>query len=77
MSSGAVAGAWHAVVFDTTGSIPNTYNVAIVDENYVNDDGFTVQESAIPEFTTVLAAIAVGLLCTVAYVVTRRRAGKR
>jgi hypothetical protein len=73
MSSGATYGTWHSVVFDTTESLPATYN-AIVD--YVIDDGFTVQESAIPEFPTVIAAVAVCMLCAVAYVVMRRRSEK-
>jgi hypothetical protein len=76
MGTGAVAGAWHAVVFDTTGSIPNTYNDAIVDVNYVDDDEFTVQESAVPEFSTVIAAIAVCMLCAISYMVMRRKVEK-
>ena len=73
----SAAGQWHSVVFDTTGSIPDTYNDAKTDPNYVIDDFFTVQDSAIPEFPTVVAAIAVCMLCAVAYVVMRRKAGKR
>jgi hypothetical protein len=40
------------------------------------EDDFEVQESAIPEFPDVIAAIAVCMLCAVAYVVMRRRVGK-
>jgi hypothetical protein len=75
-NSGATAGTWHSVVLDTTGSAPNTYAAAIADANYVIDDDFYVAGSEIPEFPDVIAAIAVCLLCAVAYVVTRRRAEK-
>jgi hypothetical protein len=75
-NSGAIFGDWHSVVFDTTGSAPGTYAAAIADPSYVIDDGFYVAQSAIPEFPTVIAAIAVCMLCAVAYVVMRRKAGK-
>ena len=70
-------GTWHCVVLNTTGSAPNTYDEAKADANYTVDDAFEVEQSAIPEFPTVVAAIAVCMLCAVAYVVMRRRAGKR
>ena len=73
-NSGAKYGDWHSVVLD--GLPPNTYAAAITDPNYVTDDGFYVAESAIPEFPDVIAAIAVCLLCAVAYVVMRRKAGR-
>jgi hypothetical protein len=73
-NSDAEPGGWHSVVFD--GPAPNSYDAAIKDANYVNNDGFEVAQSAIPEFPTVIAAIAVCMLCAVAYVVMRRRAGK-
>jgi len=38
-------------------------------------DTFTVQQSAIPEFPTVLSAIAVATLCGVAYLWMRKRIG--
>ena len=69
-------GTWHSVVLDTTGSAPNTYAAAITDANYVIEDDFVVQQSAIPEFPTVVTAIAVCMLCAVAYVVMRRKVGK-
>jgi len=75
-NSGATHGDWHSVVLDTTGSAPNTYAAAITDANYVIEDDFVVQQSAIPEFPDVIAAIAVCMLCTVAYVVMRRMAEK-
>ncbi len=68
----SAAGTWHSVVLDTTGSAPNTYAAAIADLHYVIDDDFVVNQSAIiPEFSTVVAAIAVCMLCTFAFVVMR------
>ena len=67
-----VAGDWYASAYvgDTPGTHDDTTNLWA-------DDSFTVQQSAIPEFPAVIAAIAVSMLCAVAYVVMRRRAGKR
>jgi hypothetical protein len=76
MGTGKTQGTWHSVVFDTTVDIPDNYNDAVDDANYVTDDAFEVADSAIPEFPTVVAAIAVCMLCAVAYVVMRRRAGR-
>ena len=69
----SAAGTWHCVVLDTTGSAPNTYAAAIADANYVIDDDFVVQQSAIPEFPKVVAAIAVSLLCAISYIFMRRK----
>ncbi len=61
--TGDAAGLWHAVVFDTTGDIPDTYGSgtgeALDDPSYVDgaDDAFWVDSSAIPEFPTVIAMI--------------------
>jgi hypothetical protein len=73
-NSGATYGDWHSVVLD--GPAPNTYDAAIADANYVIDDGFYVAESAIPEFPTVIAAIAVCMLCAIPYMVMRRSGGR-
>ena len=70
----AVAGLWHSVVYDATDSPPSTYNPT--DPNKIANDSFTVLESAIPEFPAVIAAIAICMLCAVAYMVMRRRAEK-
>ncbi|MCK4731850.1 MAG: hypothetical protein KAT65_05255 [Methanophagales archaeon] len=71
-------GTWHAVVFkDDLGSPPATYADCSGTAGYIVEDDFEVQQSAIPEFPTVIAAIAVCLLCAVAYVVMRRNGGKR
>ena len=67
-------GTWHAVVYKEPNSPPATYIAN--DPNRVVEDRFTVQSGAIPEFPTVVAAIAVCMLCAVAYVVMRRRAGR-
>ena len=68
-------GTWHAIVCESTKDPPSTYNSSW--EYKIADDSFTVEPSAIPEFPTVIAAIAVCLLCAVAYVVMRRKEGKR
>ena len=71
-------GTWHAVVYKTTEPMPNSYNlVSKTNDYYAVTDSFSVQQGAIPEFPTVIAAIAVCMLCAVAYVVMRRRAGER
>lgn len=66
-----VAGLWHASAY--VGVTPTEYSDKT---NLRADDSFTVVDTAIPEFPDVIAAIAVCLLCAVAYVVMRRRAEK-
>ncbi len=67
-------GTWHAVVFDTEfGSPPTNYNDAFTNAGYVVEDSFEVTAGAIPEFTTVLAAIAVAGLCFGIYYCMRKR----
>ncbi|RJS69217.1 hypothetical protein CW714_08880 [Methanophagales archaeon] len=68
-------GTWHAIVYEGTDTAPSTYDSGW--SGIIKDDSFTVEESAIPEFPTVIAAIAVSLLCAGAYMVMRRGAGKR
>ncbi len=68
---------WHALV-QLTGatSFPATYNAAVAaPETYglLANDSFTVQASAIPEFPTVMAGIAVAGLCAAVYYWMRRR----
>ena len=73
----AVADTWHVVMFSASlGSPPTTYAACSGAAGYVVEDDFEVQQSAIPEFPAIIAAIAVCLLCAVAYVVMRRRAGR-
>ncbi|CAD7767260.1 MAG: hypothetical protein DNFNHJIP_00668 [Candidatus Argoarchaeum ethanivorans] len=69
-NASAEAGTWHSAVYDVNNSPPSTYNST--DPNNIVDDDFEVQESAIPEFPAVIAAIAVCMLCAVAYIVMRR-----
>ncbi|CAD6492741.1 MAG: hypothetical protein EMLJLAPB_01004 [Candidatus Argoarchaeum ethanivorans] len=69
-NASAAAGLWHSAVYDATDSPPSTYSPTDLD-NIVDDD-FTVEQSAIPEFPTVIAAIAVCMLCAVSYMVMRR-----
>lgn len=64
---------WYAVVFHpSTITAPDTYAEATASENYVIDDSFTVYTS-IPEFPTVIAAIAVAGLCSGIYFWMRKR----
>jgi hypothetical protein len=73
--SGAAPGnSWHSAVYDNTDDPPSIYNPS--DPNMIIAGTFEVLASAIPEFPTVIAAIAVCMLCAVAYVVMRRRAEK-
>jgi len=70
----AVAGLWHAVVFDTAfGSPPATYAATSGAVGYVIEDDFEVAAEAIPEFSTVLAAIGVSGMCFGAYYCLRKR----
>ena len=74
-NTSSAEGTWHAVVYDDDiFSPPSTYVSS--DPNSVVEDDFYVYESAIPEFPAVIAAIAVCMLCAVAYVVMRRKAEK-
>ncbi len=67
-------GTWHAVVYKTTASMPNSYDLVSTDNaSYVITDSFTVQEAAIPEFPTVMAAIGVAGLCCGIYFRMRKR----
>lgn len=66
-----VAGLWYASAY--VGVTPAAHSDTT---NLWADDSFTVEQSAIPEFPTVVAVIVVCLLCAVAYVVMRRKAGK-
>jgi len=70
---GAAAGTWHSVVFNTTEPIPDTYDAAKLDPNYVVEDDFIVDASAIPEFPTVMAGIGVAGLCFGIYYWMRKR----
>ena len=71
-------GTWHAVVYKTTGDMPDSYNlVSKADTAYVVTDSFTVQSAAIPEFPTVLSAIGVAGLCFGIYWWMRKRAKLR
>jgi len=67
-------GTWHAVVYKTTETMPTSYDlVSTGDAAYVVTDSFTVQQAAIPEFPTVMAAIGVAGLCCGIYFWMRKR----
>ena len=70
----AAAGDWHAVVIKTVDALPSTYAAAILHANFVADDVFTVDATAIPEFPEVMAAIGVAGLCFGIYWWMRKRA---
>ncbi len=67
-----VAGTWHVIVCDQAHTPPSSY-----DSNWtytLAEDTFTVQQSAIPEFPTVMAAIVAFSLCIGVYLWMRRKA---
>ena len=64
----AAAGSWHSSAYEDPATPPATYDGSGV----VNDD-FEVAAGAIPEFSTILSAIAVVALCGGIYFWMRRR----
>ncbi|MFC1893762.1 Loki-CTERM sorting domain-containing protein [Chloroflexota bacterium] len=67
-------GTWHAVVYKTTGDMPDSYDlVSSSDPGYVVEDSFYVEQSAIPEFPTVLTVIIAMALCAGIYLWMRKR----
>ena len=72
--AGAGFGTWHAVVYNTTGSMPASYAaVSKADPGYIITDSFYVEESCIPEFPTVIGGIGVAGLCFGIYYWKRKR----
>jgi len=72
--AGAGFGTWHAVVYNTTGSMPASYAaVSKADSGYIITDSFYVEESCIPEFPTVIGGIGVAGLCFGIYYWKRKR----
>ncbi len=74
------AGGWHATVYNSTYD-PETYsaddmNIVVDDISYNGVFAFHATESAIPEFPTVLAAVAALTLCTGVYFWMRRKVAK-
>ena len=70
----ATPGSWHAVVLLQADGAPATYAEAIADPQFVADDVFNVDATAIPEFPEVMAAIGVAGLCFGIYWWMRKRA---
>jgi hypothetical protein len=67
-------GTWHAVVYKTTDNMPNRYDlVSSSDPEYVVEDSFYVEQSAIPELPTTITAIVVAGLCFGVYYWMRKR----
>jgi uncharacterized protein (DUF362 family) len=67
-------GSWHAVIYKTTGPMPYSYDlVSNSDPDYVIEDNFYVEQSAIPEFSTALGAIVALVLSACVYFWFRRK----
>ncbi|MFC1932387.1 C1 family peptidase [Chloroflexota bacterium] len=67
-----VAGTWHVIVSLTENIPPDSYNGSW--SYIITSDNFTVEQSAIPEFPTVVAAIVALSLCVGVYLWIRRKA---
>lgn len=67
-----IAGTWNVIVCDQNHTPPGTFSATWA--YLVSQDSFTVQESAIPEFPTVLAAIVALALSAGVYLWMRRKA---
>ncbi len=74
----SIAGTWHALVQPTGATaFPSTYDAAVAaPDTYdlIANDSFTVEQSAIPEFPTVLAAMVALALAAGVYLWMRRKA---
>ncbi len=73
-----VAGDWHCTVYSPDTYDPASYdagdaNIAVDDTSYTGGYAFSVAETAIPEFATVIAAIGVAGLCFGIYYWMRKR----
>lgn len=64
------AGTWHCSVYDSALTLPATYQ-----GDGIANVAFEVLAEAIPEFPTVLSAIAVAILCGVVYLWMRKKTG--
>lgn len=70
----AIAGTWHAVVFDNDlGSPSDNYTDASTTDGYMVEDAFKVTNAAIPEFPVVIAGIVVVGTCFGIYYWMRQR----
>lgn len=70
---------WHCTVYDSTIYSPDTYDPADIhivadDNSYTGVYAFNVQQSAIPEFPTILAAVVAMALSAGIYLWMRRKA---
>jgi len=69
----ATAGTWHGAVFRSGSSPPSDYNSAAGATGYVTADSFYVTDNAIPEFSTIMAAISVAIICFGTYYWMRKK----
>lgn len=70
-----VAGTWHTIVCETSYTPPDSYNSTWA--YTLASDNFTVAQSAIPEFPTVVTAVVAFSLCAGVYLWMRRKAAPR
>lgn len=68
----AVPGTWHAIICESSYSAPPAYE-DLEPNQVIADDTFDVTAEAIPEFPTIIAAIAVASLCFGIYYLMRKR----
>jgi hypothetical protein len=73
----AAPGLWHAAVIEGDDTLPSTYSTSAMgdggDHLYLQTCAFIVQASAIPEFPTAAAALAVPALCAGIYCWLRKK----
>jgi len=67
-----IAGTWNVIICEPANDPPSSYNGSW--SYIITSDSFTVQQSAIPEFPTVMAAIVALSLCAGIYLWMRRKA---
>lgn len=65
------AGTWYAAVYDSTTYSPVTYDPN--DSHLIVADGFTVEQSAIPEFSDVIGPVVIVVLCAGIYCCMKKR----
>ncbi|MFC2019099.1 DNRLRE domain-containing protein [Chloroflexota bacterium] len=65
------AGIWYVTIYDSQAYSPGSHSAS--DPYIVGDDSFEVTAAAIPEFSTIIAAIGVAGMCFGAYYWMRRR----
>jgi len=70
-SESETAGTWYATIYDSQAYSPGSHSAS--DPYIIGDDSFEVTAGAIPEFSTIMAAISVAGLCFGAYYWLRKK----